>query len=395
LFLCYLGVHASRVDEDRVKTAEDALVVALLEKESVAASDPSGCHWPSELRTQYTDEYVVGQGATACVYLGKFKGQTVAIKVAKPNEKNNLAMWQKECNDMQQLRLDACAKGGKAQQLAENFLPTCLKVDKAGSSVFYAMQAAGTTGISDFARTVKHDVTAQKHVFAQVVAAVYALHGIGYTHNDLHGHNIVLSGTDVALIDFGEIKGHHRGLGYKHDANSVWRWAATLADCPEDAQFPRLMKSWFSKASKDKLTRRSQNLLSCLKQRWKADDEFIKGFATILEEAIKITPDQHVKLLWESKFVQENVGPLSAVFPWSGNGQCTASGLAKKTLKPKQRKNSSGRPTVGDKVMNKQSRKCCKITEDDASTMPYRCQYDDGSKTLFLRKELVTWASEC
>jgi len=388
-------VHAMRVNEDRVKTAEDAVVSALLEKETIAASSPPvGCVWPDQLRAKYTEEYVVGQGATACVYLAKYKGQTVAIKVAKASN-NNFGMWQKECTEMQQLRLDACAKGGKAQQLAENFLPTCLEVAKSGSAVYYVMQAAGTTGISDFARTVQHDKVAQKHVFAQVVAAVFSLHGIGYTHNDLHGHNIVLNGNDVALIDFGEIKGHHRGLGYKHDANSVWRWAATLANCPEDAQFPRTMKSFFSKASKDELTRRSQNLLSCLKASWSADDEFINSFARILEDAIKITPDQHINLLWESKFVQDHVGKLSTVFPWNGNGRCAASGLAKKTLEPTQKKKPSGRPTVGSKVMDKRAKKCCEIIKDDGSSQPYKCKYADGKESLFLRKELVTWASEC
>jgi serine/threonine protein kinase len=322
----------------------------------------------------------------------------VAVKVAKGTGK--VGEWRKECNDMQQLRLDGCKAGGEAQRLAEMFLPTCLEVDQVGSVSYYVMQAAGTRGISDFAKKIKNDADTQKRVFAQTVAAVYSLHGIGWTHNDLHGHNIVLDSTDdVALIDFGEIKGHHRGLGNKHDANAVWRWAAVLADCPEGAQYPKLMKSFFSQKSKDELTARSKELLTCLQTKWKADQEFLTAFETVLTSAIKITEDQHIEELFNTKFIQQNLPPLKNVYPWDGKGKCSASGLDKKKqgAAPKApARLPTGRPTKGDRVKVKTTGKCATIMKDDRDGVPYKVKYDNGEvQRMLLREVQVTWASEC
>lgn len=356
----------------------------------------AACSFPSSLKGKYRDAFAVGQGATACVFIATTSsGNPVAIKVAKPNTGGH-GEWQRECGDMQSLRLAACQDGQKAQQLAEAFLPTCLEVGRTGSLSFYVMQAAGTTGISDKARQIQHNVPLQKQIFSQTVAAVYSLHGIGYTHNDLHGHNIVVDdGNSVALIDFGEIKHHHRGLGYKHDANSVWRWAAELAACPDEAKFPRLMKSFFSKASRDELTERSKHLLTCLKDKWSADEEFISAFRVVLEAAVKIESDQRIKLLFETAFVQNNLPQLQSAFPWDGDGKCSSSGLEKKQHKSPKRVKMSGRPTKGDRVKDKMTGRCGTVSQDDGSTIPYKLKYDDGSSSMFLREVQVTWASEC
>jgi len=391
----------SKHEYERVYHA-DELNFTKIEEHSKARQNPhvggaDGCVFSSQLKGKYKDEWVVGTGATACVWIAKKGGNPVAIKIAKGN--GHQAEWQKECREMQQLRLDACTGGKESQQLAEAFLPTCLEVGQAGSDAYYVMQAAGTTGIADGAKKLKNNIPVQKAVFAQTVGAVYALHGIGWTHNDLHGHNIVMDNSnDIALIDFGEIKGHHRGLGYKHDVNSIWRWAAVLGNCPAKAQYPRLMKSFFSKKSKAELTERSQALLKCMKNKWKADAEFLKAFEVALTESIKITEDQHVEGLFRTKFIQKHLPALQNVYPWDGDGKCKASGLqVKKHVAAAPKKMGTGRPTKGDKVKELATGKCAEIIKDDKDPMsPYKIQYEDGTiKRQFLRVVQVAWASEC
>jgi len=88
-------------------------------------TDPTGCHWNPTLGARYHDEFVVGTGATACVFLATDgEGATVAIKVAKQAGRD--AMWRAECSDMQNLRIEACAAGQQFQENAERYLPTCV-----------------------------------------------------------------------------------------------------------------------------------------------------------------------------------------------------------------------------------------------------------------------------
>jgi len=286
----------------------------------------NGCQFPESLAGKYKDAWVVGTGATACVWIAQSGGDSVAVKVAKGS--GNVAEWQKECREMKQLRTDACSAGAKAQLLAEMYLPTCLEVGEAGPVSYYVMQAAGKHGIKSFAKSIKDDVVLQKSIFAQTVAGVYSMHGIGWTHNDLHGENIVVDDNNfVGLIDFGEIKGHHRGLGKKHDANNIWRWAAAVADCPEGAQYPTLMKSFFSQKNKDELTGRSKELLACLESKWQPGQEFLTAFELVLTNTIKIAEDQEIEQLYETSFVQQNLPPVTSIYPWDGEGCMSAADL--------------------------------------------------------------------
>jgi len=387
---CSLMVaHATRITKSETSNGMDSF--------NPHVGGAEGCVFPDSLKKKYSKEWVIGTGATACVWIADVQGSPVAIKIAKGGGK--ISEWRKECDDMQQMRLAACRGGSQAQQLAEQFLPTCLEVGSAGSVSFYVMQAAGATGISDFARKTAHDLPLQKRAFAQTVAAVYSMHGIDYTHNDLHGHNIVLDASnDVALIDFGEIKGHHRGIGYKHDVNSIWRWAASLAHCPESAQFPRLMKSFFSQKNRQELAERKAQLMACLKVKWSVDDRFVHTFDSILSDVILIKEDQRVRELFDTEFVQENLPPLKNAYPWDGNGKCKASGLAKKQhvgLKAKKQVGGT-RPTVGDRVRDAISKKCVTIIKDDKDSVPYKVKLDDGTVERLQRRVVqVAWAPEC
>merc|ERR1719265_1609362 len=94
-------------------------------------------------------------------------------------------------------------------------------------------------------------------MFLRLWAAVYALHAVGYTHNDLHGGNIVVDDKDnVALIDFGEVVGHHAGKGYKHDINSLWQWSSVVLGC-SNSEWGLLPAS--------QLRPRKDNFLECVK----------------------------------------------------------------------------------------------------------------------------------
>merc|ERR1719265_2004207 len=103
------------------------------------------------------------------------------------------------------------------------------------------MHAAGGRGIGSMIKELSRNGHGAS-VFAQLVGAVTAMHGIGYSHNDLHDQNVVIldQSTLVALIDFGETVPLARGKrsgGYKEDENVLARNAAKLARCPADAQY--------------------------------------------------------------------------------------------------------------------------------------------------------------
>merc|ERR1719433_102910 len=90
-----------------------ALVEALLRKDHAEAQIDdekqfrTNCQWPAALKSRYTDQYEVGKGATACVYLAKdIEGKLVAVKLSKSAGK--LESWRWECQKMQRLHLNAC-----------------------------------------------------------------------------------------------------------------------------------------------------------------------------------------------------------------------------------------------------------------------------------------------
>jgi tRNA A-37 threonylcarbamoyl transferase component Bud32 len=267
------------------------------------------------MQARYRNERVVGSGATACVFLAEEKksGSTVAIKVAKKLGK--LAGWQKECSDMQRLRKRACAQGKEMLSLHENYVPTCIEVGQDGTQAFYVMHAAGINQIKSYtgANALK-TAEEKKNMFVQFWASVYALHGVGYTHNDLHGGNIVVDdNNNVALIDFGELKGHHSGKGYKHDINSMWQWSSVILGCTnaEWGLWPQA-----------KLREVKGNFLKCLDQKIGVDSEFIKVMDVALEAAMMNDADQHLKEVFETKFMQSNLPPFKRLFLWSDMDGC-------------------------------------------------------------------------
>merc|ERR1719262_610945 len=114
---------------------------------------------------------------------------------------------------MKRLRQAAC-KNEEQMKLAERYLPSCLEVGGTNEAPYIIMHAAPPNGIGA-AMNHLHG-SAGAHVFAQLVGAVTAMHGVGYTHNDLHNQNVVVKmakdgSAELSLLDFGEVVPLARG----------------------------------------------------------------------------------------------------------------------------------------------------------------------------------------
>jgi len=272
----------------------------------------NACDFPDSLAEKYSGARVVGSGATACVFLAEdVGGVTVAVKVQKTGSTSARAAWEKECVSLQTIRNRACSMGADVHELIETFLPSCLDQGFDGVS-YYVMHAAG---IETIQKKTRLPLEQQLTLFAQMVGAMYGLHATGFTHNDLHGENIVMDEDDnLAVIDFGELAPHHSGSGYKHDANSVWKWTAQLAVCPSNA-FPS--GGGFAAQRQNKAS-----LLDCLRKNWNVDAESLKTIGLVLENAILKKKDQMIKELWETEFVQGLDAKLTRKFAWSKLDGC-------------------------------------------------------------------------
>jgi len=292
--VCALTVESVRVLEERTSTVF--------------------CTFPEELQ-EYTNPRVVGSGATACVYLAENEeGQTVAVKSQKKGSSSSAAAWQKECESLELIRRRGCSMGQEVHTLVETFIPTCLGVGTSGETSYYIMNAAGTTGIETKTR---QPLETQLKIFVQMLGAVYALHATGFTHNDLHGMNLVLDDSNLlAMIDFGELAPHHSAAGYKHDINSVWKWTAQLAVCPSST-FPGSSGNSFAALRTNKV-----NFLQCLKKNWEVDDESLSTIDGVLEHAILRNKDQRLKEFWNTEFVQSLEANLNSKFAWGKMKGC-------------------------------------------------------------------------
>lgn len=279
------------------------------------------CHWTGDLQSRYHNEVMVGAGATACVFIAEDRrdGMRVAIKVAKHNGRQN--EWRVDCEEMQQIRLAACYKGREFLQLSEQYLPTCVSTGTTDPA-WYVMHAAGTVGIGRSERSgdrgLQLSLEEKKVVYAQFVASVYALHSIGFAHNDLHGNNVVLNGLELAMIDYSDvspIQTAWTGAGLKRDGNAVWRWGAALAGC-HDKTLAYLRTPGAAKAEKE------AELLSCVRSSFGADESFMRAFQDVMVACREENVDQKVIELFATRFIQQHLPPHKTVYPWEGTAGC-------------------------------------------------------------------------
>jgi hypothetical protein len=284
--------------------------------------------WTRDLtRHGFSNHRFAGAGAAGCVYEATYEDSQVAVKVAKTRGAGRLHAWQEECRDMQELRLKQCMTSESLFKLGEAFDPTCLMAGATASgSAFMIQNLAPLCRLGKLGRKCPAlEVDDQKKVFAQFVAAVWSLHGIGASHNDLHAGNIVIntdtSPPQLALVDFGSVRhpmAKAKLSGSKRDANALWRHSATLAGCNADAQ-------WIRSRNKQALSERKPKFLECMKDKWNAGPDFIEAFAKVMDGNIESSTEQHVEGLFKSKFVQDNLPPLEPTYRWPGtyeNGGC-------------------------------------------------------------------------
>jgi len=316
LLLQVLAASAMRLDVGKLSRV-GMVVDGMSNDESVQSPRDAQCTWPSALSDRYSGQWIVGRGANACVYLARdHHGTTVAIKSAKAV--GRLGMWRGECAEMQRLRFTACRAGRDMLSLAQMYLPTCLEVGGTDEEPYYVMHAAGPTAMQDVA-TLNLSTDDQKSVFAQMVAGIYALHAIGITHNDLHGGNIVLDGTTLSIIDFGSMRTLEDAWlrDYKRDGNAIWRWAAVIAGCPEDA-------GWRVWADEAQLRQDSARFFQCIQEKWEIDDAFLDVMTKVIEADIAESPQQHVQELYNTAFVQQHLPALQSHYTWEGAEGCLA-----------------------------------------------------------------------
>jgi len=275
------------------------------EMDSTSTGD---CPFPSALRGRFTNEIMVGTGATACVFIARDStGHPVAVKVAK--QASFMSMWQGECGQMQQIRLKSCWAGEDKYRLVQQYLPTCIELGIDGQYPWYVMHAAGRTGVEMVGgRFSVHDA---KMVFSQMVAGIYALHGLDYSHNDLHGKNIVLDGTQLAVIDFGEIRPlaqAQRGPGLKRDANAIWTFGALLADCQ--------CRGPACEADEKDAT------LSCMQEKWNLDGASMTALTRLMDASASNDQQQHVEGVFNSNLVQNSLPSFVNQYPWDDTNGC-------------------------------------------------------------------------
>jgi len=338
LLLGLSPAHANRVDS---QTHAGYELVALTESSAFAAFEhiamaegfieananetqsPNDrlCHWTPELQRTFHNERMVGAGATACVFIAdqRSNGMRMAIKVAKHGGRLNA--WRTACEEMQQIRLAACYRGREFLELTEQYMPTCTYV---GSSepAFYVMHAAGTTGIGQSERSGSRGLgmtmEQKKSIFSQLAASVYALHSIGFAHNDLHGNNIVLNGDELAMIDYSDaspLQTAWIGAGLKRDGNAVWRWAASLAGCHDQSlEYLRTPRS--GKAEKEAV------LLECVRTGFGADSEFMTAYRNVIVASREESVDQKCIELFRTNFVQQYLPSPKVIYPWEGSNGC-------------------------------------------------------------------------
>jgi len=286
---------------------------------NVVASDveQAPCYWPPSLtEAGYTGQHEVGAGATACVFIADNpNGQPPHVAVKSSKLPGTLGFWRHECAAMEELRIAACHTGRHEYELSQMYLPTCVDVAGDDQHAWYVMHAAGTNDMETI-RDRGLNLHDEKKVFAELLGAVGLLHSLGHTHNDLHGHNIVLDNTELALIDYGSMRprAHGRRDGYKRDGNAIWRWCAEIAQCPPDALW-QLGDPAAMAIAKPKF-------LQCIADRWSPGAAFLEALEAVADADIAQTQEQHVLELFETDFVQQHMPEYRNIYPWHETDGC-------------------------------------------------------------------------
>jgi len=286
---------------------------------NVVASEMSQapCYWPPSLtEAGYTGQHEVGAGATACVFIATNPtGEPPHVAVKSSKLPGTLGFWRHECAAMEELRVAACHHGKHEFELSQMYLPTCVDVAGDDQHAWYVMHAAGTNDMETI-RDRGLNMHDEKKVFAELLGAVGLLHTLGHTHNDLHGHNIVLDHTELALIDYGSMRelAHGRRDGYKRDGNAIWRWTAEIAQCSPDALWQMGDPTAMATAK--------PRFLQCIAERWAPGQAFLTALEAVCDADIAQSQDQFVLELLATEFVQSHLPEYRQIYPWHETDGC-------------------------------------------------------------------------
>lgn len=275
--------------------------------------------WPAEMSKDFKDEKLVGMGANACVFIAtdKATGKLVAVKRSKLTSTEGFDIWKEECDSMQQMRLRSCRAGQEFLGLNEQYIPTCIRAGQLSEGHYYIMHAAGITPLNE---KYKLSLTAadQKSLGAQIVAAMYAMHGIDRTHNDLHHGNIVLDNSKppkVALVDFGEIVSVAESwtTDYKRDGAAIWRYLGEMARCPKP--------SWWQANKNTKAN--GDAFVGCMKTYSGNDKTFVSAIQKVVDGVLAENRDHGVVEVYLSNFIQNHLPKKrESIYPWKASEGC-------------------------------------------------------------------------
>lgn len=307
-----------------------------------------------ELKGRFQKIRYAGAGANGCVILASDSfnhGTEVAIKVSKKPGK--LDSWEKECERSKLLHAKACHAGKVQLQLVERYLPICLEVGGTDAAPYMVMHSAAGKGVGEALKSLPS--SARIPIFAQMVGALSAMHGIGFSHNDLTNQNVVLldkPGFLIVFIDFGETeplsRAQYKG-GYKQDENLIARMAAQLAGCPGEAQYPNQAEV----ISVEKKDKRKEALFECLQKAWGTEEAdfgtFLERLGDVIDEAYahqlacpKGLDTTRVPALALTPFVQKHQPPLERLFP---GADCASSDANGGVVRPVGTATTSAQPT--------------------------------------------------
>lgn len=271
--------------------------------------------WPAELDAVYTHMQKLGCGANSCAFLAR-RVEDEKVMVVKVNT-NSLEV---ECGWMRSVRMQSCPDK-KLRRLLETYVPTCDDVGTTSGGLWYLAQPmAGDVTFKDALKDGQHAFSDKvaKRIAAHLITAVYALHKVGYWHNDLNEKNIILDGDKPSLIDLGlastKLCRTQRCRGsYSRDGNAIFRWLAVLAKCPREAQWDH--SSWWRRADLEAQRVAQDRALECLAERWQPDAAFLAALGRVFDaNAREALPEQHIQELYDTKFVKNNL-PWGEILP--------------------------------------------------------------------------------
>lgn len=293
----------SMTPSDRQKDADD--------RENGTVT-PSNCMFPAVLAGRFLDDEWVGGGANGCVFVARARNsrRNVAVKTSRrPGER---AQFHSECDKLQQLHQAARKRGPTYLKMVWQYIPSCLEAGGTEEEPYIVKHA--TTGNTPFEQWRELGLSKEDKIgiFAQLVAAIWTLHGIGFAHNDLWEANMMLDSDSkaLALIDFDTVSMKEDAFlagndAWRRDANVIWRYLGQLAECPGE-----FYKSKFAKASNSKRAA----VIQCLTDTWRPDVGFLHALHVMMDREIKGTMEQGIGWLFGTVFVQANLPPLRAYY---------------------------------------------------------------------------------